>query len=106
MEECWHQLAVSIQSDQTSPSTSLICGCSSRNVYITGGLYQKHPVCHYKNHVHPQRIHVLLQNRGRDHDLCHACSMDGAEEISALVDTHITLENVAVNVGILFSPSI
>jgi len=34
------------------------------------------------------------------------CSMDGAEEISAPLDTRITLEKVAVNVKILSPPRI
>jgi len=34
------------------------------------------------------------------------CSMDGAEEISVSVYTHITLEKVAINVGILSPPRI
>ena len=106
------QKVVSTQIDQISPNTPRRCDYCVHSACIAGILSQRHSVWFHTSHVHLQQIHVLsskiaaMTTPRPCPETMTDCSMEDAEQTSAPIDTHITLEKVAFNVGILSPPRI
>ena len=101
------QTVVPTQVDQISLSTFRRCDCYVHNTYITGAFLRGTLSASIRSTSTYGSTSSSFKIAARP--LPHAeimanCLMDGVDETSDLVETRITLEKVAVSVGIL-SPS-